>query len=143
MSDGNGLPGGWCWATIDEIAQVHGGIQKQPKRAPKQNAFPYLRVANVLRGRLDLSEIELMELFGNELETLRLQPGDLLIVEGNGSVTEIGRSAVWKGQIPDCVHQNHIIRVRLLGGCPEYVDYFWNSPRGTRQVMSLASCPRS
>ncbi len=107
------LPEGWCWATVEQISQIQGGIQKQPSRSPRKNAFPYLRVANVLRGRLDLSVVEKMELFGNELDTLRLQVGDMLIVEGNGSRTEIGRSALWNGAIEDCVHQNHIIRVRL------------------------------
>jgi type I restriction enzyme S subunit len=89
------LPDGWAWASLAQISEVQGGIQKQPKRTPKNNAFPYLRVANVYRGRLDLSEIEYMELFNGELEKLRLQTDDLLIVEGNGSPNEIGRMAIW------------------------------------------------
>jgi type I restriction enzyme S subunit len=133
------LPEGWCWATVEQIAQIQGGIQKQPGRAPRQNSYPYLRVANVLRGRLDLSIIEKMELFGNELETLRLKSGDLLIVEGNGSRTEIGRSALWNEEIEDCVHQNHIIRVRLNHVLPNYVDFYWNSPEGNQRVMDVAA----
>jgi type I restriction enzyme S subunit len=132
------LPDGWCWATVDQIGEIQGGIQKQPSRTPKDHAYPYLRVANVLRGRLDLSEIEHMELFGSELETLRLAPGDLLIVEGNGSRTEIGRSAMWTGEIDDCVHQNHIIRVRSREVLAKYLNYFWNSPDGSEQVMRVA-----
>ncbi|SRR6266567_510148 len=61
------LPKGWCWTTVEQVSQIQGGIQKQPSRTPRQNAYPYLRVANVLRGRLDLSVIEKMELFGDEL----------------------------------------------------------------------------
>lgn len=133
------LPDGWCWATVDQIGEIQGGIQKQPSRTPKDHAYPYLRVANVLRGRLDLREIEHMELFGSELETLRLQPGDLLIVEGNGSRSEIGRSAMWRGEIEDCVHQNHIIRVRARGVLPRYLDYFWNSPDGSNRVIHVAA----
>ena len=74
------LPAGWCWATVGEVGMAKGGIQKQPMRRPVANAFPYLRVANVLRDRLDLRDMECMELFGGELEALRLQAGDLLIV---------------------------------------------------------------
>lgn len=133
------LPEGWCWATVEQIAQIQGGIQKQPSRVPRQNSYPYLRVANVLRGRLNLSVIEKMELFGNELETLRLKDGDLLIVEGNGSKTEIGRSALWHEEIEDCVHQNHIIRVRLNLIIPKYVDFYWNSPIGNQRVMDVAA----
>ena len=46
------------------------------------------------------------------MESLRLLPGDILFVEGNGSRAELGRVAMWNGEIPDCVHQNHLIKVR-------------------------------
>jgi type I restriction enzyme S subunit len=133
------LPQGWCWAAVEQIAEVQGGIQKQPKRMPGNNAFPFLRVANVLRDQLDLSEVHRIELFGNELAKLRLVQGDLLIVEGNGSKTEIGRSAIWGGEIDNCVHQNHIIRVRLSVGSPRYVNFYWNSPSGNQRVMAQAA----
>jgi type I restriction enzyme, S subunit len=128
----------WRWTAIGEISEIRGGIQKQPKRTPTKNAFPYLRVANVLRGRLDLSEIKQMELFAGELETYQLRAGDLLVVEGNGSLSEIGRSAIWGGEIDNCVHQNHIIRVRLRGCIPEYIDAFWNSDFGTSVITERA-----
>lgn len=138
MNTERALPQGWTWSTIGEMAHIQGGIQKQPSRSPKQNAFPYLRVANVLRGRLNLSAIERMELFGGELERLRLLPGDLLVVEGNGSQSEIGRSALWAGEIENCIHQNHIIRVRLIHGDPKFFDFYWNSPEGQRSVIAQA-----
>jgi type I restriction enzyme S subunit len=132
------LPESWRWAPLRDLAAIKGGIQKQPKRAPKNNAFPYLRVANVLRGRLDLSEISQFELFGGELDTYRLETGDLLVVEGNGSEAEIGRSALWNGEIANCVHQNHIIRVRCMLMDPRFVDLFWNSPIAASEISSLA-----
>jgi type I restriction enzyme S subunit len=46
------LPEGWAWTTLSDISAIQGGVQKQPKRAPHDNAFPFLRVANVFRGRL-------------------------------------------------------------------------------------------
>lgn len=132
------LPELWRWSLMGRVAEVQGGIQKQPKRAPKKHAYPYLRVANVLRDRLDLSEIQKMELFDGELETYRLRRNDLLIVEGNGSLTEIGRSALWTGTITDCVHQNHIIRVRARICLPEYLNIYWNSPIGVGRVKDVA-----
>jgi type I restriction enzyme S subunit len=64
----------------------------------------------------------------------------LLIVEGNGSPTEIGRMAIWSGEIGDCVHQNHIIRARMLGGVlSEYCEAYWNSPDGAARVLEVAS----
>jgi type I restriction enzyme S subunit len=123
---------------MGRVADIQGGIQKQPKRAPRKHAYPYLRVANVLRDHLDLSEIQNMELFEGELETYRLRHNDLLIVEGNGSINEIGRSALWTGEIKDCVHQNHIIRVRARLCFPEYLNIYWNSPIGIGRVKDEA-----
>ena len=134
------LPEGWVWATVEQVSEVQGGIQKQPKRAPRDNAFPYLRVANVLRGNLDLQEVHRIELFPRELEKLRLVPGDLLIVEGNGSPSQIGRMAIWKGEVAVCVHQNHIIRARPYSGCiSRFVESYWNSPDGASRVLGVAS----
>jgi type I restriction enzyme S subunit len=122
------------------LTTIQGGIQKQPSRAPRSNAYAFLRVANVLRGRLDLDDIHRIELFEGELDRLRLRSGDLLIVEGNGSANEIGRMAIWSGAIPDCVHQNHIIRARPLAGVdPQFVGIYWNSPDGMSRVREVAS----
>lgn len=134
------LPEGWMWATVEQIAKIQGGIQKQPKRAPVANSFPFLRVANVLRGALNLEVVHQFELFPGELEKLRLVSGDLLIVEGNGSPSQIGRMAIWKGEIENCVHQNHIIRVRLYSGIVSgFVESYWNSPVGSSFVLGVAS----
>lgn len=132
------LPESWTWSPLRDLAEIRGGIQKRPKRVPKSNAYPYLRVANVLRGRLSLSEVHRFELFDGELETYRLKPGDLLVVEGNGSANEIGRCALWSGEIADCVHQNHIIRARFVEMLPRFVELYWNSPVGSREIASLA-----
>ena len=134
------LPPHWQWVGFDQIGAIQGGLQKSPARAPKRNHFPYLRVANVRRGRLRLGELHRFELTPQELRKLRLEAGDVLLVEGNGSRTEIGRCALWNGEVEDCVHQNHIIRVRLpTGVLPPYVDIFLNSPIGQSAIQLAAS----
>lgn len=131
---------GWRIVTVGDIAEVSGGITKNPRRSPKSNAIPFLRVANVLRDGLDLKDVHEVEVFDGELERLRLVTGDLLVVEGNGSPDQIGRSALWDGSIDPCVHQNHLIRVRPgKYVVPEYLNIFWNSPHGMRVVQSVAS----
>jgi type I restriction enzyme S subunit len=72
-----------------------------------------LRVANVYADKLDLSEIHDTTLDCGELERVKLQTGDLLVVEGNGSIDKIGRVAIWDGSIQECVHQNHLIKLRF------------------------------
>lgn len=125
---------------VGEVADVRGGIQKQPKRKPKDNPAPFLRVANVGHGRMDLREVHEVELFDGELERFRLQPGDLLVVEGNGSPDQIGRSALWRGEIDDCVHQNHLIRVRPGPELhPEFLGLYWNAPSTRAQLTAVAS----
>lgn len=134
------LPHGWCWATFDQLGCVQSGLQKSPVRAPRKNHYPYLRVANVLRGSLDLTTLHRFELQSEELDRLRLHKGDLLFVEGNGSQSEIGRCAVWRGEVANCVHQNHIIRVRPSAGfLPDYAQAFINSPQGQQAVQRQAS----
>ncbi|MCY3584848.1 MAG: restriction endonuclease subunit S [Acidimicrobiaceae bacterium] len=125
---------------IGELAEVSGGIQKQPKRRPRENRYPFLRVANVGRGQLDLAEVHEVELFEGEIDRFRLERGDLLVVEGNGSANQIGRAALWGGEIDDCVHQNHIIRVRPGDEVlPEYLALCWNAPRTAERVRAIAS----
>ena len=130
----------WDQVTAGDITEVRGGIQKQPKRKPLDNKYPFLRVANVGRGALDLAEVHEVELFNDELSTYRLRRGDLLVVEGNGSVDQIGRAAMWDGSIADCVHQNHLIRVRpgerILA---DFLALVWNAPSTIAQLVEVAS----
>lgn len=130
----------WTELTIGTCFDVVGGIQKKPDRAPKNNPIPYVTVANVFRNRIDLSDLRYFELFDGELERLQLKDKDILVVEGNGSGGEIGRCAMWENQIPVCVHQNHIIRLRCIDDqvFPEYVLLFLNSPTGKAVVRERA-----
>jgi type I restriction enzyme S subunit len=132
--------GDWPWVATGDLAEVQGGIQKQPKRRPVRNTAPFLRVANVLRGKLDLAEVHEVELFEGELDRYRLVPGDLLVVEGNGSIEQIGRCAMWRNEIADCVHQNHLIRVRPGPDLsPAFLNAYWNSPATRRRLAEVAS----
>lgn len=129
----------WRLQTINEFCTVQGGIQKTPLRAPVKNHFPYLRVANVQRGRIDIAQLERYELAAEELQRWRLNAGDLLIVEGNGSESEIGRCAIWHGEVDDCVYQNHLMRVRPTGDdTVEYLALYLNSPVGMAHMRRLA-----
>ena len=124
-------------AQLGTIADVQGGLQVTRKRAVNPVEVPYLRVANVYRDHLDLEKIKNMRVTETELQRVRLRQGDILVVEGHGNPHEIGRTAVWDGSIPTCVHQNHLIRVRVRNGSadPTYLSAFLNSPVGRRQLF--------
>jgi type I restriction enzyme S subunit len=114
---------------LGEIAQVAYGIAKSPANRPGRKARPYLRVANVQRGELNLSEIKFIDVPDSELNAVRLQRGDLLVCEGN-SADLVGRPAIWNDEIPDCVHQNHILRVRVNStfALPEFILEYMQTP---------------
>lgn len=108
------LPKGWTWTNLSAIAELKGGITKGQRRKPQDilSSVPYLRVANVQRGYLDLAEIKQIEATEDEIKELRLLPGDILFNEG-GDRDKLGRGWVWRGEIPECIHQNHVFRARL------------------------------
>ena len=122
----------WKTRELAECFEIVSGIQKTPARSPKDNPVPYLTVANVYRGRIDLSDIRYFEVTSKEIEKLKLQDKDILIVEGNGSGNEIGRCAMWHNELPLCIHQNHIIRMRRKTAdiLPEYALHYLNSEAG-------------
>lgn len=121
---------------IEDLAEVRGGIQKGPHRAPGSNPVRYFTVAHVQRNRISLSDPRFFEVNSEELDRWRLESGDVLIIEGNGSPKQIGRAALFRGEIRDCVHQNHVIRVRPNREVidPEFLNSYLNGPIGQDEV---------
>ncbi|MCB0978132.1 MAG: restriction endonuclease subunit S [Acidimicrobiales bacterium] len=137
----------WPWKTLAEIAEIKGGVTKDSKRQsdPSFVEVPYLRVANVQRGRLDLSEVTTIRVHPDKAKALRLEPGDVLLNEG-GDRDKLGRGWVWEGEVADCIHQNHVFRARLND---DFDPYFVSTHANTwgqawfeehgRQTTNLAS----
>ena len=137
FGDPIGNPMRWEQRRLGDVSEIQGGLQVTRKRANHPLKKPYLRVANVLRDQLVLDEIKCIRLTENELGRVRLQRNDLLIVEGHGNPGEIGRAAIWDGSIKDCVHQNHLIRVRPNRNSiiPEFACAYLNSTSGRQHLL--------
>ena len=122
---------------ISGIAKIQGGLQLTPKRNDYPLRKPYLRVANVQRGYLILDEIKEINLTEDEFTKTKLEQGDILVVEGNGNPAEIGRAAIWHNQVENCVHQNHLIRIRCDSDrlLPDYLVIFLNSETGRKYFL--------
>jgi type I restriction enzyme, S subunit len=102
---------------LSELADVRSGVTKGRKLGSKETVeIPYLRVANVQDGYLDLSEVRTIEVLPQDIERYRLEDGDILMIEGCGNPNYLGRGSIWQDQIPGCIHQNHIFRVRTNRG---------------------------
>ena len=128
----HGPPSKFPMCRLGEVGNVVYGLQKHPGNRPGKNAKPYLRVANVQRGRLALDEIKHIDVVQTDFDRLCLKDRDLLFVEGNGSRENLGRVAIWRSEIPNCVHQNHLIRARVNQShvSPEFAAYWFNSASG-------------
>lgn len=102
-------------------------------------SVPYLRVANVKDGYLDLSEIKYVSVPKQEADSLYLKPRDILMTEG-GDFDKLGRGCIWKGEIADCIHQNHVFRVRFTTGAvsPELFSVYLRSPHAKAYFLSCA-----
>jgi type I restriction enzyme, S subunit len=108
----NKYPSHWRIHRVDELAEVGSGVTLgKDVSGFKTVELPYLRVANVQDGHLDLSTIKKIRVPINEVDRYHLEAGDVLMTEG-GDIDKLGRGTIWEGQIPDCLHQNHIFRVR-------------------------------
>lgn len=142
------LPAGWVWARLGEVAEVVGGVTKDIKKQsdPALPEVPYLRVANVQRGRIDLTQVTKIRVSREKAAALTLRPGDILLNEG-GDRDKLGRGWVWEGQVEGCIHQNHVFRARLTdhGLDPYFVSWTTNSfggrwaERNGKQSVNLAS----
>lgn len=95
-----------------EVSEIVSGVTKGRRFGTKKTVVvPYIRVANVQDGFLDLKEIKTIEVLLQDVENLALQRGDVLMTEG-GDFDKLGRGAMWDADIPDCIHQNHVFRIR-------------------------------
>ena len=135
-----GLPKGWFNFSLDTLAEISGGLTKNAKRGSFKEKVPYLRVANVYANELKLDEIATIGIQENEKARTLLQTNDLLIVEGNGSIEQIGRVAIWNSTINPCYHQNHLIKARCYPFVlPKFALYFLISPMGRERIINVAS----
>ncbi|WP_417422022.1 restriction endonuclease subunit S [Halomonas sp.] len=107
------VPAHWAVGPLRWYATIQGGIAKGKSYDAETPTveLPYLRVANVQDGYVDLSTVKTVEVAVSEVERYRLREGDVLMNEG-GDNDKLGRGTVWKGEVTDCLHQNHVFAIR-------------------------------
>ncbi|EAU9324973.1 restriction endonuclease subunit S, partial [Salmonella enterica] len=141
------LPSGWEWCLFEDVVDIQSGITKGRNLANRKLiSIPYLRVANVQRGYLDLSEVKEIDIPEEEKDKYHVIKGDLLITEG-GDWDTVGRTTVW------ChdwyiANQNHVFKGRIIGQDidPYWLETYMNSPyardyfaSASKQTTNLAS----
>jgi type I restriction enzyme, S subunit len=134
------VPETWQSVALDDCATVQSGVAKGRKFSNVEMVdVPYLRVANVQDGHLDLSDMKEIYIRRSEVERYRLQAGDVVLTEG-GDFDKLGRGFIWRGELDLCVHQNHVFavrpdRTRLL---PEFFAYLAQSAYGKAYFLKVA-----
>lgn len=108
------LPDGWCWASVELISDLQLGQQRAPVHADAEQKLPYVRAANITWNGLDLSDVKEMG-FPNP-ERYLLRAGDVLLSEASGSASEVGKPAIWRGEIEPCCYQKTLLRARPTSG---------------------------
>lgn len=142
------FPEHWVIVPFDEVAIVIGGVTKGRDLHGKNTIVcPYLAVANVQRGYFKLDQLKTIQIATDELKKYKVHNGDLLITEG-GDWDKVGRTAIWRGGVENCLHQNHIFKVRVPSEhlLNEWVELVFNSNIGrdyfadaSKQTTNLAS----
>lgn len=133
-------PESWSEVALDHCATVQTGAAKGRRFSDAETTdVPYLRVANVQDGHLDLSEMKEIRIRKSEIERYRLLPGDVVLTEG-GDFDKLGRGFIWQGELPLCVHQNHVFAVRpnperLI---PQFFAYLAQSFYGKAYFLKVA-----
>ncbi|NGZ11030.1 MAG: type I restriction endonuclease subunit S [Nitrospira sp. LK70] len=142
------VPEHWSVARLKDVANVQTGLTLgKTYKAVATEPHPYLRVANVQVGRVDLRHIKCIDVPIDEAKGATLRDGDVLMTEG-GDIDKLGRGCVWRDEIPGCLHQNHIFAVRCLKEVliPEFLVGLMASRHGrayfqltAKQTTNLAS----
>jgi type I restriction enzyme S subunit len=126
--------------SLKALADVRSGVTKGRKfKGQPTIELPYLRVANVQDGFLDLSQVKTIEALPKDLERFRLVDGDILMTEG-GDPDKLGRGSIWRNQVEGCIHQNHVFRVRTERSklAPEYLAALLRTQYAKHYFLSCA-----
>ena len=143
------LPTGWVLKRLKHLGDVRSGIAKGKDNTGEVTVeVPYLRVANVQDGHLDLETVSTIQVVEADIARYLLQPGDVLMNEG-GDYDKVGRGAVWNGEVSPCIHQNHVFAVRPVEeGLSEWISastqtkyakfYFMNNAKQSTNLASIS-----
>ena len=135
------VPAHWRVTKIKNFVSLRSGITLGKQYPPDAQLVsrPYLRVANVKAEHVDLQDVATIMVTIEEAEKYALKPGELLMTEG-GDRDKLGRGTIWHGEVPGCLHQNHVFAVQVDEKymLTKFLDYLTASPVG-REYFDLTA----
>ena len=130
----------WKKQELDSLADVVSGITKGRKtKEPHLIEVPYMAVSNVKDGYIDWTTVKTIQATQQEIEQYRLLSDDVLMTEG-GDPDKLGRGAILKEPLQNCIHQNHIFRVRLNESLilPAFFEEYLKHQKAKRYFLGCA-----
>ena len=131
---------GWPESRLDTMAHIVSGITKGRKiKDSNLQEVPYMAVSNVKDGYIDWTTVKTIMATQAEIDQYKLLPDDVLMTEG-GDPDKLGRGAIIHEPPLNCIHQNHIFRVRLDTEIllPEFMEQYLQHQRAKRYFLGCA-----
>lgn len=140
------VPAHWTVARLKFVAHIQTGVAKGKDTTGQETKLvPYLRVANVQDGWIDLTDVAQIDMPVSEIARYELRAGDVLMNEG-GDFDKLGRGGIWDGSVEPCIHQNHVFAVRPFAVSPQWLNFTTTSASAqfffmgrSKQSTNLAS----
>ena len=130
----------WPEQPLENMADIVSGITKGRKtKETELIEVPYMAVSNVKDGYIDWTTVKTILATKAEIEQYRLLPDDVLMTEG-GDPDKLGRGAIIQKPLENCIHQNHIFRVRLDENIllPSYFAEFLQHQKAKQYFLKCA-----
>lgn len=130
----------WIEKPLENIADIISGITKGRKtKSTKLFEVPYMAVSNVKDGYIDWTTVKTIMATQSEISQYRILPNDVLMTEG-GDPDKLGRGAIIREPLENCIHQNHIFRVRLDRSIvlPEFFAEYLQHQKAKRYFLGCA-----
>lgn len=106
------IPKEWEVKSISEVFEIQLGKMLNKLAKTGKWSAPYLGNRAVQWDFVDCLAVEEMDFNPAERQKFSLLPGDLLICEGG----DVGRTAIWRGEMDECFYQKAIHRLRPKSG---------------------------
>lgn len=134
------IPATWSVYPLNELKEfLQYGTSTKCDYHGKGN--PVVRIPNIVNGEIKYDDLKWCQLSEREINSLRLEAGDVLFVRTNGVRERVGLCAVYQGQPQEALFASYLIRARLKKDkiLPEFFYYFSCTSTGVSQLSGRSS----
>ncbi|MBL8324264.1 MAG: restriction endonuclease subunit S [Rubrivivax sp.] len=131
-----------AWETTSLGAILEGGqLGGNYKNGPLESDWPLIKMGNLGRGRITLSELEFIDRQSPPSARDRLRHGDVLFNTRN-TLDLVGKVAVWREEIPEAYFNSNLMRLTFRPDRvedPMLMGHVLNTPLSVSRLRALAT----